>query len=98
MRRPDPQRKLPHKPKTAPPPLRVIADGEAVKCREQVARPADGVPEWPKEAPIGLALLAIRCRYHFASFTRAGVTPLVRARAIVAHDRILTGDPRHAQA
>ena len=80
MRRPDQQRKLPHKPKTAPP------------------RPADGVPEWPKEAPIGLALLAIRCRYHFASFTRAGVTPLVRARAIVAHDRILTGDPRHVQA
>lgn len=44
------------------------------------------------------ALFSLRIRYHLASFTRAGVTPLVRARAIVAHDRILTGDPRHVQA
>lgn len=82
MRRPGQQRKLPHTPLTPPP------------------RPADGVPEWPTGGGFAVtvrnALFALRTRHHAASFTRAGVTPLERARAIVAHDRILTGDPRNA--
>lgn len=92
MRRNNRQRKLPHTPKTAAPRPRAFVGARGWPQLESCS-------SWG-ELPllVGRALFALGVRYNFASFTRAGVTPLVRARAIVAHDRILTGDPRHGQA
>lgn len=82
MRRPDQQRNLPHKPKTAVPHPR------------KFLRPPESEAGWPPR--VGRALYALGLRYVTLCPDRSPVA--MQCFGLVAHDRILTGDMRHAQA